>query len=191
MFASEHPLKVQISQGLGPFFQIELLKTGRAATRHDHTAQHCTTRYGAVRNAENTDLSLAGHVTHETHATPVTILNAQAPTQAASCFMGWISPSHREFPASLDSGSLQEGIRNRTEPAEPNLIGPSHCASEKRRPNRVEPDNLVFRIEPNRIDECSKNLEPKRIEPNRFLPVFSSDSFRCSLARRLRSEEAR
>ena len=29
MFTSTCPLKVQISQGLGPFFQIELLKTGR------------------------------------------------------------------------------------------------------------------------------------------------------------------
>ena len=28
-FTSECPLKVQISRGLGPFFQIELLKTGR------------------------------------------------------------------------------------------------------------------------------------------------------------------
>ena len=29
MFASTCPLRVQISQGLGPFFQIELLKAGR------------------------------------------------------------------------------------------------------------------------------------------------------------------
>ena len=50
---------------------------------------------------------------------------------------------------------IQEGIRNRTEPAEPNRLilepagtghgtepnrtGPSHDASEKRRPNCVEP----------------------------------------------------
>ena len=31
MFTSECPLKAQISQGPGPFFQIELLKTGHTA----------------------------------------------------------------------------------------------------------------------------------------------------------------
>ena len=82
--------------------------------------------------------------------------------------------------------SLQEGIRNRTELAEPNRtepnrlipepagtgrgnepnqIGPSHDASEKRRPNRVEPGNINFRTEPNRTDYFSKITEPKRIEP--------------------------
>ena len=30
IFTSTCPLKVQISQGLGPFFQIELLRTGRS-----------------------------------------------------------------------------------------------------------------------------------------------------------------
>ena len=31
IFTSEHPLKAQISQGLGPSLQIELLKTGRVS----------------------------------------------------------------------------------------------------------------------------------------------------------------
>ena len=33
MFTSPCPLKVQISQGLGPFFQIELLKTVRMSSQ--------------------------------------------------------------------------------------------------------------------------------------------------------------
>ena len=60
-------------------------------------------------------------------------------------------------------------MRNRTEPAEPNRNGPSHGVSEKRRPNRGELEQIHFRTEPNRTDESP---EPKRIEPNRFLPVI-------------------
>ena len=65
-------------------------------------------------------------------------------------------------------------LRNRTEPAEPNRTeashsgigrnqtrkhrtGPSHDASEQRRPNRVEPGHISFRTEPNRTDESSKS----------------------------------
>ena len=65
---------------------------------------------------------------------------------------------------------------NRPEPDvenEPNRTGPSHDASEKRRPNRVELENTIFRTEPNRNNEFSKSLEPNRIEPNRFLPAIS------------------
>ena len=85
---------------------------------------------------------------------------------------------------------MQEGMRNRTEPAEPNRTEPnrsipepagtgrgtepnrtetSHVVSEKRKPNRVEREKGKSRTEPNRW--ISKSLEPKRIEPNRFLPV--------------------
>ena len=79
---------------------------------------------------------------------------------------------------------------NRTEPAESkrvilepagtgrgterNRTGPSHDASEKGKPNRIEPGIIIFRTEPNRTDEFSKGQEPKRIEPNRFLPAVSS-----------------
>ena len=73
---------------------------------------------------------------------------------------------------------IQEGIRNRTGPAEPNRTEPSrlilepagigrgnepnrtrsnHDVSEKRRPNRVEPGKIFVRTEPNRT------------EPNQFL----------------------
>ena len=64
---------------------------------------------------------------------------------------------------------------NRPEPdVEPtNRTGPSHGVSEKRKPNRVEPGKIDFRTEPNRTDEFSKSLEPKRIEPDRFLPGIS------------------
>ena len=71
----------------------------------------------------------------------------------------------------------QEPNRLISEPAgtgqetEPNRTRPSHDASEKSRPNRVEPGKILFRTEPNRNDEFSKSLEPNRIEPNRFLPV--------------------
>ena len=54
---------------------------------------------------------------------------------------------------------IQEGIRNRTEPAEPNRTGPRHDASEKHRPNRVEPGNTISepnRTKPNGTDEISK-----------------------------------
>ena len=100
---------------------------------------------------------------------------------------GQLSTSRR-----LETHILQKGIRNRTEPAEPNLTesiyqpisepagtgrrnepnrtGPSHDASEKRRPNRVESGNYFFRTKPNRTDDLSKSPEPKRIEPNRFVP---------------------
>ena len=40
MFMSTCPLKVKISQGLGPFFQIELVKTGRTDNGgHAYTAE--------------------------------------------------------------------------------------------------------------------------------------------------------
>ena len=38
----------------------------------------------------------------------------------------------------------------------PNRTGPSHDASEKRRPNRVESGNKSFRTEPNRTHQVSK-----------------------------------
>ena len=83
----------------------------------------------------------------------------------------------------------QEGIRNRTEPAEPYRTEPFTSGTGRNRtrnrtePNRTEP--LCVRktqaeprrtgkhICPNRTepnDELSKSPEPKRIEPNRFLP---------------------
>ena len=60
----------------------------------------------------------------------------------------------------------QEGIRNRTGRTEPNRLilktgrnqtrnrtqNRTEPPSEKRRPNRVEPGQLIFRIEPNRTD---------------------------------------
>ena len=45
---------------------------------------------------------------------------------------------------------------NRT--AEPNRTGPSHDASEKRRPNRIEPGQLFVQTEPNLTDELVTGL---------------------------------
>ena len=42
---------------------------------------------------------------------------------------------------------------------------------KERRPNRVEPEQIHFRTEPNRTDELSKSPEPKRIEPMNFRKV--------------------
>ena len=85
-----------------------------------------------------------------------------------------ISATHASSLVLSDLISIRRGIRNRPEPdAEtnyPNRTRPSHAASEKRRLNRVEPGNINFRTEPNRTDSFSKSPEPKRIEPNRFLP---------------------
>ena len=85
---------------------------------------------------------------------------------------------------------MQEGLRSRTEPAEPNRTEPfnfrtgrkrtrnrnepSHDVYKKRRPNHVEPGNLIY-SKPNRTDQFSKRPEPKRIEPNRFLPGLCDD----------------
>ena len=56
---------------------------------------------------------------------------------------------------------------------EPNRTGPGHDASEKRRPNRVEPGQITVRTEPNRTEVFSKGPEQKGIEPNRHLAAFS------------------
>ena len=57
--------------------------------------------------------------------------------------------------------------------------------------NRVEPGQILVRTEPNRTDDFSKSPEPKRIEPNRFLPdLCSSGSGRTRAAAR-RREPAR
>ena len=58
--------------------------------------------------------------------------------------------------------------RNRTR----NRTGPNHDAFKKRRPNRIELEKqLPNRTEP-KFHSFSKIAEPKRIEPNRFLPVL-------------------
>ena len=47
MFTSGCPSKLQVSQGLGPFFQIELLKTGRTinqGSRESHTLNDAAPR---------------------------------------------------------------------------------------------------------------------------------------------------
>ena len=44
----------------------------------------------------------------------------------------------------------------------------------------VEPGKISFRTEPNRTDELSKSPEPKRIEPNRLLPVVATIATSCS-----------
>ena len=64
------------------------------------------------------------------------------------------------------------GTRRGTETSR---TGPSHDASEKRRPNRD-----ICSPEPNRTEGFSKSLEPKRIEPNRFLPAISARVARAS-----------
>ena len=100
---------------------------------------------------------------------------------------------------------IQEGIRNRTEPAEPNRTAPNRLIPEPAgtdrngrgtEPNRTEPDRTTTgpkstgrtasnreeylskpnRTEPNRNYEFSKSPEPKRIEPNWFLPVHYTTS---------------
>ena len=79
--------------------------------------------------------------------------------------------------------TYQEGIRNRTgqveakrtemlvsEPAEtvrgtePNRTGPSHDAPEKRRPNRIEPENYFS--DPNRIEPVNFRKVRNRTQPN-------------------------
>ena len=75
----------------------------------------------------------------------------------------------RASPAGEKPSTFQEGIRNRTEqnhlilePAgtwrgnEPNRTGPSHDASEKRRPNHVELGKIIVRTEPNQTYEFRK-----------------------------------
>ena len=56
---------------------------------------------------------------------------------------------------------------------EPNRTGPSHNV-RKAQEEHVEPGKLCFRTEPSRTDELSKSksLEPKQIEPDRFLPGY-------------------
>ena len=83
----------------------------------------------------------------------------------------------------------QEGIRNRTEPAEPNRTepfnsgtgcnrtrkrtGPSHYASKKSRPNSIEPGNVIVRTEPNRTEPMNCRKVRSQNKSNRigsFLP---------------------
>ena len=79
------------------------------------------------------------------------------------------SPSSWEKTRELATYCGQEGIRNRTESAEPNRTGPSHDASEKRRPNRVEPGKNHF---PNRTEPMTFR-EKSGTETNRTEPVPS------------------
>ena len=108
----------------------------------------------------------------------------------------------------LGGCALQEGIRNQTEPNRPNRTGRSepngtelfnsgtgrNRTRKRTEPNRTEPrrvpktqaesrrtrnDHFPNRTESNRLI-FEKNPEPKRIEPNGFLPGISkSDQARC------------
>ena len=83
----------------------------------------------------------------------------------------------------MGASALQEGIRNRTEQAEPNRTEPFNFGTgRKRTRNRTGPSHEAsvnagrtasYReqtsSEPNRTDVFSKSPKPKRIEPNRFL----------------------
>ena len=57
MFDSKYPVKVQMSQGLGPFVHVELLTTGRTScitshvTQRAHLSQCCTQSYTKVTSA--------------------------------------------------------------------------------------------------------------------------------------------
>ena len=57
---------------------------------------------------------------------------------------------------------------------EPNRTGPDRATTRPKNAGRTASnrENTIFRTEPNRTDKFSKSPEPKRIEPNRFLPVI-------------------
>ena len=81
---------------------------------------------------------------------------------------------------------MQEGLRNRSQPAEPNRTEAFDFGTGRNRTrNRTEPDRATTRLknagrtssnrgnafsEPNRTDKFLKSPEPSRTEPNRFLP---------------------
>ena len=98
--------------------------------------------------------------------------------------------------------TCQEGITNRTEPAEPNRTEPCNFGTGRNRtrnrtePNRTEPrrlqkktqaelcltgkTNCPNRTKPNRTDESRESPEPKRIEPNRLLPDLYVQACPCA-----------
>ena len=86
------------------------------------------------------------------------------PSEAGALLAGQICNSgRRKKPNRTETDRLilqsaRIGRRN-----EPNRAGPSHDASKKPRPNRVEPGNMNFRTEPDR--RFVESLEPNRTEP--------------------------
>ena len=94
---------------------------------------------------------------------------------------------------------FQEGIRNRTGPAEPNrTVSFRNRPEPDAEPNRTEPDRATTRPknagrtasnretfvpEPNRADELLMSPEPKRLEPNRLLPVLGTKTVSRSLCK--------
>ena len=73
-----------------------------------------------------------------------------------------VSPRDGQILSPHSFACCQEGVRNRTEPAEPNRVTEPFDFGTARNRTRN-------RTEPNRTDEFSKSPEPKRVEPNWFL----------------------
>ena len=69
---------------------------------------------------------------------------------------------------------FQPGVRDRTEPAEPNRTEPNRTEPRRVRKTQAVSRRIGKLNFPNRTDELSKSPEPKRIEPNWFFPDVCS-----------------
>ena len=116
-----------------------------------------------------------------TSITVVLLLSCGRPSFV--CSRSFVGPGGEECakgkPLATFSSAAPRSSASSSPSAEPKRTGPRHDASEKRRPNRVEPGTTTFRKEPNRTDDFPKSPEPIRIEPNRFLHI----PFRAPLLR--------
>ena len=82
-------------------------------------------------------------------------------------------------PSTTFSPRGQEGIRNRTEPnrlflepdAETNRTEPDRATTSPKNAGRSASNREIELSEPNRVEPIHFRSEPKRIEPNRFLPA--------------------
>ena len=82
------------------------------------------------------------------------------------------------------------GRKKKPNRTEPNRTGPSHDASEKRRPHRFEPGNIHFRTEPDRAEPMNFRKVRNRNESNRtgsFLVMVTRHARKPCLQSRLAS----
>ena len=75
---------------------------------------------------------------------------------------------NRTEPSNSNFGTGRNRTRKRTEP---NWTEPLRVQKTQAEPRRTGTNN--DQTEPNRNDDFSKITEPKRIEPNQFLPAVS------------------